>query len=124
MTLLTLVLLLAQEPTTDSLDTVKERLAKKEAVLVDVREAKEWKEGHVAGALFVPLSWLKSESAKEGFGKAIEDKVPKKPIVYLYCRAGARSLDAAGILAKQGYDARSLKPGFDALVEAGFPAER
>lgn len=117
--LLTLLLLLAQESTKDSLDTVKERLAKKEAVLVDVREEKEWKEGHVDGAIFVPLSWLRDAKPEE-----VEARLPKKPIVYLYCRSGNRSLVAAGILGKQGYDARSLRPGFAALVEAGFPAER
>src|SRR5262245_5389451 len=109
MILLTLALLL-QESTKDTLDTVKERLAKKEAVLVDVGEESEWKEGHVSGAVFVPLSWLRDASAQD-----VEAKLPKKPIVYLYCRSGRRSLTAADILAKKGYDARSLKPGYSDL---------
>ncbi len=42
--------------TTDSLDTVKERLKSKEAVLIDVRELIEWNEGHLEDAKLVPLS--------------------------------------------------------------------
>jgi rhodanese-related sulfurtransferase len=118
--LLAVLVLLQAEPTKDTLDVVKERVAKKEAVLVDVRELSEWKEGRVDGALFVPLSWLLEDSAQEGFAARLEEKVPKKPIVYLYCRSGNRSRNAAEILAKQGYDARSLKPGFKELVAAGF----
>ena len=123
-TIALLALALQAEPTKDSLDVVKERLAKKEAVLVDVREEREWKEGHVEGALFVPLSWLKEASAKDDFAARAEEKLPKKKIVYTYCRSGNRSRTAADVLLKLGYDVRALKPGFTELVEAGFPAQR
>jgi rhodanese-related sulfurtransferase len=122
MLILALLVAVQAENTNDSLDVVKQRLAKKEAVLVDVREESEWKAGHVEGALFLPLSWLKAESAREGFAGKAEEKVPKKPIVYTYCRSGNRSRTAADMLGKLGYDVRALKPGYQALVDAGFPA--
>src|SRR5262249_23255597 len=49
---------LAAEHTKDSLDTVKQNLAAKKAVLIDVREIGEWKRGHLADARLVPLSEL------------------------------------------------------------------
>jgi rhodanese-related sulfurtransferase len=107
------------EFTKDSLDQVKAAMAKKDAVLVDVREQREWDDGHIDGAILVPLSWLKEESKSDSFGKRLEEKLPKK-ILYIHCRSGGRARTAAGMLRKQGYDARPLKAGFDDLRQAGF----
>jgi rhodanese-related sulfurtransferase len=116
-----LVLAATQEidPTKEPLDAVKAALAKKDAVLVDVREAREWDEGHLEDALLLPLSWLREESKSDTFGKRLEEKLQKK-ILYLHCRSGGRARIAAGMLRKQGYDARPLKAGFDELCQAGF----
>jgi rhodanese-related sulfurtransferase len=95
-------------------------MAKKEAVLVDVREKSEWDAGHLEGALLVPLSWLREASAGEKFSERLAEKLPAKKILYLHCRSGRRVLAAASILRKQGYDARPLKAGFEALRDAGF----
>ncbi|HVR85855.1 MAG TPA: rhodanese-like domain-containing protein [Planctomycetota bacterium] len=107
--------------TKDSLDTVKSALDKKEAVLVDVREKGEWAQGHLEGAVFVPLSWLKTESKGDNFAEHAAEKLPAKKILYLHCRSGGRALTAAGLLKKAGYDVRPLKQGFDELKDAGFP---
>jgi len=119
-----LVLILSlQEPvehTKDTLENVKAAMAKKDAVLVDVREQREWDDGHVDGALFVPLSWLREESKGDKFAERLGEKLPAKKIVYLYCRSGGRALTAAGLLRKQGYDARPLKAGYEDLRKAGF----
>jgi rhodanese-related sulfurtransferase len=118
-----LVLAATQEidHTKDSLDTVKAALAKKEAVLVDVREKGEWEQGHLDGAIFLPLSWLKTESKGDKLAEHAAEKLPEKKILYLHCRSGGRVLPAAGILRKAGYDVRPLKQGFDDLKDAGFP---
>ena len=109
------------EHTKDSLDTVKAGLAKKEAVLVDVREQKEWDDGHLDGALFVPLSWLKGGAKDDAFAAKVSEKLPQKTVLYLHCRSGQRVLVATGILRKFGYDVRPLKQGFEELRDAGFP---
>jgi len=101
--------------TQDPLDQVKAEMAKNEAVLVDVREQKEWDEGHIEGALFLPLSGLR-DASKE----SLSEKLPAKKILYVHCRSGGRARTAAGMLKKQGYDARPLKSGFEDLVQAGF----
>ncbi|HZE95747.1 MAG TPA: rhodanese-like domain-containing protein [Planctomycetota bacterium] len=107
--------------TKDTLDAVRAALAKKEAVLVDVREKGEWDQGHLDGALLVPLSWLKAESKGDKFAEHAAEKLPEKKVIYLHCRSGARVLPAAGLLKKLGYDVRPLKAGFDDLKDAGFP---
>ena len=107
----------AQEHTTDTSDQIKKALADKKAILIDVREQKEWDEGHLKDAGLLPLSKLNAGATKEELEKAI----PKGTIVYLHCKAGGRCLSAAEILKKQGYDARPLKDGYEDLLKAGFP---
>lgn len=109
------------DPTKRSLDAVKAALAKKDAVLVDVREKGEWDQGHLAGAVFLPLSWLKAESKGDRLAEHAAEKVPANKVLYLHCRSGGRVIPAAGILKKAGYDVRPLKQGFDDLKDAGFP---
>jgi len=106
----------AAELTNDPLPIVQENLATHKAVLVDVREPGEWKEGHVEGAISLPLSSLK----KGVDSSALEHQVPKDKIVYTHCVMGVRALKAAKILEKLGYNVRPLKAGYEDLVKAGF----
>ena len=106
----------AAETTKDSLAVVKRNVAQKKAVLVDVREKSEWDKGHVDGAIFLPLSELRDDPD----AKALAKRLPKDRILYTHCVVGKRSLTAANILEKFGYEARSLKPGYKELLEAGF----
>ncbi len=61
------------------------------AVLIDVREADEFRKGHIPGAVSVPLSSMDDFSG------------PEDAALFLYCLRGTRSLRAAGILRKKGY---------------------
>ena len=88
--------------------------------LVDVREQREWDDGHIDGALFLPLSWLREQSKGDSFAERLGEKLPGKKILYIHCRSGGRALTAAGLLRKAGYDARPLKAGFEDLRKAGF----
>lgn len=106
----------AAEPTKDSLLKVRENVEKKKAVLADVREKAEWDEGHVAGAVFLPLSELKAGMD----AKQLAKRLPKDKIVYTHCAVGKRALAAGDILTKLGYEVRCLKPGYGDLLEAGF----
>ena len=105
----------AAEPGNDPLPTVQENVTSHKAILVDVREPGEWKEGHVQGAVSLPLSSLKDID-----NTALEHQVPKDKIVYTHCVMGVRALKAANILEKLGYNVRPLKAGYKDLVKAGF----
>ena len=106
--------------TKDSLELIQERLASKEAILIDVREQDEWDDGHLQSALFMPLSKLEDGEDKEGFAAEIAGQFPKDKIIYCHCAAGGRVMPASAILHKLGYDIRPLKAGYNALLKAGF----
>ena len=108
----------AAEHTKDSPETVKKALAEKKAILVDVREQAEWNEGHLQGALLLPLSKLDENDIKN----LVKD-LPKDKPIYAHCKAGGRCLRAAEILQKLGYDVRPLKQGYQELLEAGLPKD-
>jgi phage shock protein E len=105
----------AIEFTKDPLPEVRTRIAKKQAVLVDVRSKDEWEQGHVDGAIHVPITAL------EEFGvEKVAKLIPKKKIVYIHCEVGMRAEAAGEILEPQGYQVRVLKQGYKKLIDAGF----
>lgn len=68
-----------------SLEELKSGLAAGRVLLVDVREADEYAAGHIAGALFNPLSKFDpSKLPVAGEGQQ----------VIIYCRSGKRSVSA------------------------------
>lgn len=106
----------AADHTTDTLDAVKKGVADKKAVLVDVREEGEWKDGHLKDATLLPLSGLKAGVSAE----RLKEKLGDAKVLYLHCGSGKRCLTAADLLKKAGYDVRPLKDGYADLVKAGF----
>ncbi|HEY2105326.1 MAG TPA: molybdopterin-synthase adenylyltransferase MoeB [Candidatus Binataceae bacterium] len=89
-------------------------LMKSGAVVVDVRESDEWRQGHIPEAIFVPRGFLELR---------IEDKVPdhKAPVI-LQCASGTRSLLAARTLREMGYEnLYNLNGGFNAWKDKGLP---
>ena len=107
--------LFALDFTKDSLDIVKNNLAEKKAVLVDVRSRDEWDKGHVENAIFLPITALEEITPAK-----LAKLLPKKKIVYTHCVIGMRAEAAGEILEKQGYTVRVLKPGYQELIKAGF----
>lgn len=102
--------------TTDSLQVVKERVGKKKAVLVDVREQKEWDAGHLEAAKLVPLSRIRENTLTAEMKKGL----PRDKPIYVHCKSGGRVLMVSEILRAKGYDIRPLRPGYEKLVEEGF----
>ena len=79
------------------------------ALIIDVREPDEYAQGHVAGALSLPLSELPART----------QEVPKDPVVYLVCQGGGRSGQAAELLSEAGHDVRPVAGGTKAWIESG-----
>lgn len=61
------------------------------AVLIDVREPDEYIDGHIPGAVNVPLSALESSLSE----------IPSTGVVHMVCRSGARSARACDFLTQQ-----------------------
>lgn len=104
------------EFTNDSLEFVKENVAQKKAVLVDVRSQSEWKKGHIEGSIHLPVDSL----GKNVDPKMLAAKLPKEKILYTFCVVGVRAKTAAKKLQEHGYTVRALRPGYDDLIKAGF----
>ena len=104
------------EHTKVPLATVKQEVQAKKAVLVDVREKREWDKGHIEGAVLLPLSDLQQGVDPQRLARLL----PKDKIIYAHCARGGRCLRAADLLQKNGYQIRPLKPGYNQLLEAGF----
>ncbi|QDT39970.1 molybdopterin biosynthesis protein MoeB [Gimesia alba] len=105
----------AVDHTKDSPAMIKMNIESKKAVLVDVREQSEWNNGHIKGAIFLPLS-----SLRDGVSKAEQKQLPKGKIIYLHCAAGFRAKVAADLLKKHNDKIQPVKQGYDELLDAGF----
>lgn len=81
-------------------------------VFIDVRTPEEYAAGHVKGAELIPLQELERRLAE----------VPKDKQVYVYCRSGRRSAEAAALLVKAGYgNIENVMGGIEGWKAAGFP---
>ena len=74
----------------------KEKIINEQAILVDVRTVDEYNEGHIAGAVVLPLDEIDSDSAKDKIGD-------KNQVIIVYCRSGKRSAEALKKLNSLGY---------------------
>lgn len=105
------------EFTKDSLAVVANNIAANKAVLVDVRSVEEWNQGHIQGAIFLPIDSLRKYSLDV---TRLRKTLPKGKILYTYCLVGMRAKAAATILERNGYAVRALKPGYEDLLDCGF----
>jgi hydroxyacylglutathione hydrolase len=82
--------------------------------LLDVRAASEYEQGHVPGALNIPLGAL---------GSRIPEVPSDRPIV-VHCQSGSRSAIAASVLAAAGrHDVQDVVGGFTDWTRLGYPVE-
>lgn len=89
----------------------------KDAVILDVREQKEYDSGHILNAKLIPLGKL-NERVNE------LEKFRERPIIVM-CRSGQRSSTATALLGKQGYaQAYNLSGGVIAWQKANLPLEK
>lgn len=89
----------------------------KDAMVLDVRDEKEYQTGHVLNAKLIPLAML-----KERIGEL--EKYRDKPLIVL-CRSGNRSGSACAMLGKQGFtQAYNLAGGVLAWQKAKLPLEK
>lgn len=79
-----------------TMEEVKKELdEQKDIQLLDMREADEYREGHIPGADLLPLSELETRA---------KDIVEVRKLHYVYCRSGQRSRTAVKKLKAMGYD--------------------
>ena len=100
-----------------SLPDIPGALEQPNAILIDVREDDEWREGHARGALHLSRGIIEFE---------IQEHAPdlNTPLI-LCCGRGRRSALVADNLQKMGYNnVVVVEGGFEAWEASGLPVER
>jgi rhodanese-related sulfurtransferase len=100
------------------LPQVKEMLDAKQAVLLDARNAASFREGHIAGALPVPL-----EEAKRNPSSPLSAKLAKGSTIIAYCNGFSchDSMELGKILMRAGYTSVYVyEGGFPEWRDAGY----
>ena len=91
-----------------------ELIADTNVVVLDVRTASEYAEGHIQGAVLI-------DQGQDDFIEKAKAALPIDKKLAVYCRSGRRSSNAAGRLADIGYKCVNLKGGIIAWKEANKP---
>lgn len=96
-------------------ETLLERARAGDVVVLDVRPAEEYRAGHIAGALSVPVGELEHRIAE----------LPADKEIIAYCRGPycVMALEAVQKLRARGRAARRLVDGFPEWRAAGLPIE-
>ena len=95
------------------MDELLTRMKSKNLVVLDVRPAKEFKHGHIPGAINIPVEGLSSKLKK----------LPKNKEYVAYCRGPfcVFADEAVSILTKKGFKAKRLEEGFPDWKIKGLP---
>jgi len=100
-------------PPSTTAQEAHDAITRRDAVILDVRERREWKAGHAAGSKNIPLSTLPSRTDELAAGRRY----------IAVCRSGTRSRSATAQLRKAGIDVVNLKGGMHGWQRAGLPLE-
>ena len=91
-------------------------IADTNVVVLDVRTASEFAEGHLERAINIDYH-------QSDFVEKAKATLPLDKKIAVYCRSGRRSAGAAGKLAEEGYKLVNLKGGIIAWKEANMPVQ-
>lgn len=100
---------------TVTIDQLIEKLESSKVTILDVRPESEYKQGHIANAISIPIEEL-SKRLKE---------LPKRTEIVAYCRGPfcVYADDAVAMLTKAGYKATRLEEGFPDWKLLDLPVE-
>ena len=98
-----------------SREELRARLAADAVIVLDVRPALEYRQGHIAGARSIPITELEARLAE----------LPASQEIVAYCRGPycLFSNEAVALLTARGYHARRLMEGYPEWRAAGLPIE-
>lgn len=86
-----------------------------QGVIIDVRDADEWAEVRIPGAVHIPLAQLRERAGE----------IPRDRPVILQCHSGNRSAGGTRVLMELGLtNVSNLEGGIGDWASAGLPLER
>ncbi len=81
-------------------------------IILDVRTPDEFKEGHIEGAVLIPVLELENRL----------NELPKDKPIIVYCKIGGRSRNAANILVENSFTGiYNMTGGITDWVDKGYP---
>ncbi|HRW06690.1 MAG TPA: rhodanese-like domain-containing protein, partial [Caldilineaceae bacterium] len=84
------------------------------ATVIDVREESEYTDGHIAGAIDIPIRTIAQNL----------DQIPTDQTVVVYCASGFRAAMSTAALHIMGYDnVRAFPPSYAGWADAGGATE-
>jgi rhodanese-related sulfurtransferase len=84
------------------------------AMLIDVRESHEYRNGHAPGAKLISLGVIERR-----FGE-----IPKERQILVVCQSGMRSSQAAKLLSANGYQVKNVSGGMANWQRSGLKVVR
>ncbi len=79
-----------------------DRMKKDDYILVDVRTVKEYRKGHVEGAINIPVDSLRNRISE----------LDKDKVIVVYCQVGLRGYIADRILSQNGFEVYNVTGGY------------
>lgn len=84
------------------------------ALIVDVREQKDFKEGHLKSSSNLPISAIRSKEFPADFSKT------KTTYLYCGCPEGKGAFEASKIMNAEGYNTIPIKANYKELLGDGY----
>jgi rhodanese-related sulfurtransferase len=107
--------ILADFPSVSPQQAISMMSEDKNLSIIDVRSPREYKSGHLAKAVSIPLSGIEESAELQRY---------KNGKVLVYCRSGIRSVAASRYMKSQGYSPINISGGLKALKDAGVQTVR
>lgn len=105
----------AELPNLTAPEVARRLTAARDLVVLDVREPVEWEEGHVAGAIHIPMRQVPARAGE----------LPREKTLALVCRGGPRSSTVGSLLLQQGFTRLvNVWGGMSGWMEAGLPVAK
>lgn len=107
----------------------KSMIEESDVYILDVRTPDEFHAAHIKGAVLIPIASLKNPPGepvlpdecllKNRIGELPADKSTK---ILIYCKTGARSLNACKMIVNEGYtNVYNMEPGIKTWIDEGYP---
>lgn len=84
-------------------------------IVVDVRDADDFAQGHIPGALNIPLAQVEGR---------LHDIAPDGKKIAFICKTHRRSSKAVEVALKAGVESEAVKGGMELWTKLGFPVEK
>ena len=101
-------------PSLNALELSEKLKGGKQAVVLDVRQPEEYREGHIAGSKLIPLGELNNRMSE----------LPKNKEIICVCASGSRSRSATKFLVDAGYNAFDMQGGMFMWQRAQLPVKK